>query len=334
VRSVSDYIQYITTDRDHGAEMYNATRRSLQDFDNQHEFERLAADVLNALGFSDVEPIAPRGGGDGGKDIKFRDGELAGIGFVTLDKRIKDKFAFDLAKLQPGEGKIALFCNIDVTPKVRLQFAKDALTKGYVVDIYDLERLRSLFDSTLTEQRRRYLGIDDSAAAGLRFQITKLLKFPDAFPEIASPASILEGQFLDQLPRRLFDLLMTYDEKLVKEIPRIGDHLYSHMESYYALRKQLTFVEEKVISKAGTLSSAKFREAWIILYKYCIMRFGKISKEDIIRQGDFLNYGITWDSAEHVFEVLQKDGTFDTLSGVFQAQDKLAIGIQSLLKEL
>ena len=51
--------------------MYNATRNSLKDFDNQHEFERLAADVLNALGFSEVNPIAPRGGGDGGKDITF-----------------------------------------------------------------------------------------------------------------------------------------------------------------------------------------------------------------------------------------------------------------------
>ena len=314
--------------------MHNATRRSLQDFDNQHEFERLAADVLNALGFSDVEPIAPRGGGDGGKDIKFRDGELAGVGFVTRDKGIQAKFAFDLAKLQPSEGKIALFCNVDVTPKVRLQFAKDALAKGYVVDIYDLERLRSLFDSILTEQRRRYLGIDDSEAAGLRSQITKLLKFPDAFPEAALPASILERQLLDQLPRRLFDLLMTYDEKLVKEIPRIGVHLYSHMESYYALRQQLTRAEEEVITKAGTLSPARFRQAWVILYKYCIMRFGKISKEDIIRQGDFLNYGITWDSAEHVFESLQKDGTFDALSAVFEAQDKLSAGVQLLLKEL
>jgi hypothetical protein len=315
-------------------QMYNATRRSLQDFDNQHEFERLAADVLNALGFSDVKPIAPRGGGDGGKDITFLDGELSGVGFVTLDKKIKSKFALDLGKLQAGEGKIALFCNVDVTPKQRLLFAKDALAKGYVVDIYDLERLRSLFDSTLTEQRRRYLGIDDSAAAGLRLQITKLLKFSDAFPETAPPASILEGQFVDQLPRRLFDLLMTYDEKLVKEIPRIGAVLYSHMESYYALRQQLTRAEEDVITKAGTLSRARFRQAWVILYKYCIMRFGKISQDDIIRQGDFLNYSITWESAEQVFAALQKDGTFDVFSAVFEAQDKLTAGVQSLLKEL
>jgi hypothetical protein len=314
--------------------MYNATRRSQQEFDNQHEFERLAADVLNALGFADVEPIAPRGGGDGGKDIKFRDGELAGVAFVTLNKAIREKFASDLAKLQAGEGMIALFCNVDVTPKIRLEFAQDALIKGYVVDIYDLERLRSLFDSTLTEQRRRYLGIDDSAAVELRSKITKLLKFPDAFADIAPPASILENQFIDQRPRKLFDMLMSYDEKLVKEIPRIGGHLYSHMESYYAMRQQLLQEEENLITKAGTLTGARFRQAWTILYKYCVMRHGKISKDDIIRQGDFLNYGITWDSAEQAFDTLQKEGAFNALSSVFEAQDKLTTNIESLLKEL
>ena len=45
--------------------MLSKTRRALEDFDNQHEFERMAADVLNALGYSNVEPMAPRGGSDG-----------------------------------------------------------------------------------------------------------------------------------------------------------------------------------------------------------------------------------------------------------------------------
>ena len=65
--------------------MLNQTRRNLEDFDNQHEFERLAADVLNSLGYSDVEPMAPAGGADGGRDIKFKEGESLGIAFVTLD---------------------------------------------------------------------------------------------------------------------------------------------------------------------------------------------------------------------------------------------------------
>jgi len=42
--------------------MLSQTRRALEDFDNQHDFERMAADVLNALGYLDVEPMAPGGG--------------------------------------------------------------------------------------------------------------------------------------------------------------------------------------------------------------------------------------------------------------------------------
>ena len=44
----------------------------------------MAADILNALGYSDVEPMAPGGGPDGGRDIKFREAESRGIAFVTL----------------------------------------------------------------------------------------------------------------------------------------------------------------------------------------------------------------------------------------------------------
>ena len=314
--------------------MHSATRRSIQDFDNQHDFERLAADVLNALGFSDVEPIAPRGGGDGGKDIKFRDGDLAGVAFVTLDKGIRDKFAFDLAKLSAGEGKIALFCNVDVTPTNRLEFARSALKKGFVVDIYDLERLRSLFDSTLTEQRRRYLGIDDSASSQLRSEVRKLLKFPDAFPAAKPAPYILERHFVDQMPRRLFDLLMAYDETLVREVPTIGPALADHMTAYYALRLHLSRAEEDLITKAGTLCEAKFRDAWGILYEYCIMRFGKISKDDIVKQGDFLNYGITWDSAEHAYNTLEKDDSFIDMSAVFDEHGRLAAAVKALLPDL
>jgi hypothetical protein len=45
---------------------------ALEDFDNLHEFERMAANVLDALGYSNVELMTPRGGSDGGRDIKFR----------------------------------------------------------------------------------------------------------------------------------------------------------------------------------------------------------------------------------------------------------------------
>ena len=55
--------------------MFNQTRQNLISFDNEHEFERLASDVLNSLGYENVEPMAPLGGSDGGKDILYCNGE-------------------------------------------------------------------------------------------------------------------------------------------------------------------------------------------------------------------------------------------------------------------
>ena len=92
--------------------MFSQTRRALEDFDNQHDFERMAADILNSLGYLNVEPMAPAGGPDGGRDIQFRDGDARGIAFVTLDKDISKKFKFDLSKQEDADGVIALFCNV------------------------------------------------------------------------------------------------------------------------------------------------------------------------------------------------------------------------------
>jgi len=193
--------------------MLNHTRHALEAFDNQHEFERMAADVLNSLGYSGVEPLAPGGGADGGRDIKFRDGETSGVAFVTLDSRIREKFKRDLAKRDKGEGQIALFCKVTVSPAMKLAFTKDAIELGYTLEIYDLERLRSLLDSSLKDVRRRYLGIDDSVSAKLRSQVKKLLRFPDAFPDDSSSIGKLESMLADQLPRRLFDLAIQHDER-------------------------------------------------------------------------------------------------------------------------
>ena len=110
--------------------MLSQTKRALEDFDNQHEFERMSANILNALGYSAVEPMAPGGGADGGQDIRFREGNSPGIGFVTLEKKIQDKYKRDLEKQTNSEGLIALFCNVDVTPKMMLDFYKNGICKG------------------------------------------------------------------------------------------------------------------------------------------------------------------------------------------------------------
>src|SRR5258706_15262643 len=171
--------------------MLSPTKRALEDFDNQHDFERMAADILNGLGYTDVEPMAPGGGGDGGSDIKFRDGDAESTAFVSLNKKIEQKFRRDLAKIPVGEGSIALFCNVGVTPSLKVELAKATIERGFTLQIYDLERLRSLLDGSLREIRRRYLGIDDAASELIRKDLKKLLRFPDAVPDTDSPVGLL-----------------------------------------------------------------------------------------------------------------------------------------------
>jgi hypothetical protein len=286
--------------------MLSQTRRALEDFDNQHDFERMAADVLNALGYSDVEPMAPGGGADGSRDIRFRDGDTPGICFVTLEKRVNGKYKRDLSKQPDAEGVIALFCNVHVTPSTKLAFAKEAMAKGYGLLVFDLERLRSLLDASLKEIRRRYLHIDDEAAARLRSEVRKLLKFADAMPDDSGPPTMLERRLADNRPRRLFELLLRYEEGDVAEVPGIGAALRDHLTTYYRFRQAASRLEKDLRSRiASTVGDCFNSQAvWQMYFQYALPRLLGQSMEAIIAGGNFLNCGVTWESTESVFTAL------------------------------
>lgn len=92
--------------------MYSPTIEALEKFDDQHDFERMSVDVLNAEGYRDVTPIAPRGGSDEGKDITFttRDGRK-GLGCATIGYKddIGRKFYADISQRKPGEYQVYIF---------------------------------------------------------------------------------------------------------------------------------------------------------------------------------------------------------------------------------
>lgn len=305
--------------------MLNETRRALEDYDNQHDFERMAADILNGLGYSSVEPMAPGGGPDGGKDIKYKEGEVPGIAFVTLEKNIKSKFSRDLEKQINSEGIIAFFCNVNVSPSQKMAFTKDAISKGFRLEVFDLERLRSLLDSSLKEIRRRYLNIDDQITERLRSEVTKLLHFPDAIPDTSSPPTLIEKMLINKVPLRMFDLLMGFNEKDILESPEIGKTLHNHLKGYYRFRQNALQFENGLITKIGTLVQVSFRAGWIIYYKYIIMRFAGASQEEVVAGGNFLNYSITWNDAERVFSELSNDKTVNAaISGLFSLHSDLS----------
>jgi hypothetical protein len=304
--------------------MSSETRRALEDFDNPSDFERLAADVLNAQGYSDVKPMAPCGGGDGGQDIRFRVGSSTGTAFVTLNKDIKRKFDEDLSKLSNGNGEIALFCSVDVTPTNKRKFTEDARRKGFTLQIFDLERIRSLLDTTLKHLRRRYLHIDDEMAEKLRSDVRQLLNYPDAVPVDASPPTTLERVVRNKLPRRLFELLMRYNDSDVCEVPGVGAALHEHRRMYYQFRQVVTRFEGKLLNQIATIMGCEhnFPAACRIHLKYALMRFLGATKAEVSARGNFLNYDITWESAEGMFQKLCIDSASALQFGELHCQLK------------
>src|SRR5260370_37606003 len=142
--------------------MYSHTRAVLEQFDNPHDFERMCTDILNALGYKDVVPIAPRGGSDGGKDITFTtESDGKGLACVTLRKDIETKFNEDFYQRQAGEfEKYILFCTEYLTASQKLKFARYCLDHLQALLIpMDIETLRSLLDSVLKPIRETYLHI-------------------------------------------------------------------------------------------------------------------------------------------------------------------------------
>jgi hypothetical protein len=311
--------------------MASQTRRGLEDFDNQHDFERMAADVLNALGYAEVEPIAPAGGPDGGRDIVFREGDTPGIALVTLEKNVRDKFKRDLVKQSDAEGVIALFCNVDVSPSMKLTFAREAVAEGYRLEVFDLERLRSLLDSSLKDVRRRYLRIDDELEARLRSAVRRLLRFPDATPSLPVPPTLIEALLTDKLPWRLFDLLVGYEENDIMEVPQIGLALHDHLKEYYQFRQDALRTEGDLLLRIGQMVGVRLPQAWRIFLRYAMLRFAGASQETITGWGDFLNYGITWDDAERVFLQLSNEAAVrSAVSELFALHRSLSQGVATL----
>ena len=148
--------------------MYSQTVAILEKFDNQHEFERMCADILVGIGYKDVVLVAPRGGSDGGRDITFTtEAGGKGLACVTLRSDIEKKFFEDFSKRQAGEfEKYIFFCTAYLSAQQKLRFAQHVLNKLQAELVcQDIEALRSALDSAFTSIREQYLGIKDEKRA-------------------------------------------------------------------------------------------------------------------------------------------------------------------------
>ena len=83
--------------------------------------------------------------------------------------------------------------------------------------------------------------------------------------------------------------------------------------------------------KIGALWKPLLAPALQIHFRCSVMRFAGHSSEEISAGVYFLNYGITWDTAEKVFKKLSEDASACSLiSTLFQSHEKLIEGVNAL----
>lgn len=129
--------------------------------------ERLAAQVLLAEGYRDLDPSHPLGGPDGGRDaIATRDGRrwVMAVYFPREQQRLKtiqDKLMLDYAGVTKNDAYGLVFvCNQELTLEER-----DAL-EGAVsgpLELYHLERVTAVLDQPRLGPVRRQFGLENDA---------------------------------------------------------------------------------------------------------------------------------------------------------------------------
>jgi fido (protein-threonine AMPylation protein) len=116
--------------------------------------ERLAAELLALAGFVDIDPQAPLGGPDGGRDILCRKANVAYVGAVYFPSQtkspgaIRKKFVLDLEGVSRHRRDGFVFVtNQALTAVQRDDLSAIAQSRGLAVEIFHRESIRLQLDS-------------------------------------------------------------------------------------------------------------------------------------------------------------------------------------------
>lgn len=180
--------------------MLSLTHQALEKFDNQHDFERMCADILNSLGYRDVVLIAPRGGSDGGRDITYTSPDgLKGLACVTLRLDTDQKFKEDFHQRNKDDfDEYILFTNQYLTATQKKTFTAYCLESlDALFQPKDVEVLRSLLETVLQSLRSTYLHIDPDQSIEYSLEVTDLERFTatDLLAEARSTYDATKNRF-------------------------------------------------------------------------------------------------------------------------------------------
>jgi hypothetical protein len=176
----------------------------------------------------------------------------------------------------------------------------------------------------------------NQASDKIQAAIRKVLLFPNAAQDSAPPKTMMETLLTNQTPRKLFGVLFQNEESAISAIPECGPVLRDFLHKYYQFESDTGEFENELLERIGGIVFVRFPQGWQIYLRYAISRFSGLSKDQIIAGGNFLNYEITWDDAERVYNQLSGDpqitkrfsNTFSQYKDFVETTDKLTRALQ------
>jgi hypothetical protein len=139
-------------------------------------------------------------------------------------------------------------------------------------------------------------------------EVRRLTKFPNN-EQVQPPQTISQALFANKVPQRLFDILSQYDDDQILSVGDGGDKLLQFKKNYYQFQTAVKQMDDDMILVVGKLvnNTWKYRNQWELYLRYAILRFDGKSQEEIIANGNQLNFDITWNDAEKVFTQLASE---------------------------
>lgn len=184
--------------------------------------ERLSAGILSVLGYEDIDPQAPLGGPDDGKDILCtKEGKryVAACYFPNTQKNFADiraKFERDIDGAKKHSPYAMIFVtNQALTLGQRSELEKHAIENGLLAVLLYLERLRVLLDSPIGYGLRlQFLQIGMSESDQIAF-----------FEAAGVRTALMLDQHKEEIQRisRKLDLLISRTDNVLSVTRRIVD---------------------------------------------------------------------------------------------------------------
>ena len=143
------------------------------------------------------------------------------------------------------------------------------------------------------------------AREALLTDLSELARYPERGNVELGP-SLVQHHFRYKAPRALYILLEKYNHSTIAEVPN-GDKLNAFEASYYDFESKTPTFEQGALAKIGAKVPQKTPYAWQIYYEYCINRSAGLAQKSIISETGDMNYGITPEQAELIYQQITTD---------------------------